>query len=117
MPLDGVETAQDNVERPASLDDVTNQERSIDRMLAQAERESRDLAAELERLDARHGEAPPLVAPRDMMAPDLPLPREPAGAEISVIPAPVSAEQPQRGLANVVSLAARIRALQKNITG
>jgi DNA repair exonuclease SbcCD ATPase subunit len=109
LPLDTVESGEDTT----SLDDVTNQERSIDRMLAKAERESRELAVELERLDALHGDPPPLVATRE---PTLPEPRE-ASAEISILPAPVSAEQPQRGLANVVSLAARIRALQKNITG
>jgi chromosome segregation ATPase len=108
-----IEAVEDNLERPTSLDDVTNQERSIDRMLAKAERESRELADELERLDALH-DAPPLVATRE---PTLPEPREPAGAEIKILAAPISSEQPQRGLANVVSLAARIRKLQKNITG
>jgi chromosome segregation ATPase len=108
-----IEAVEDNLERPTSLDDVTNQERSIDRMLAKAERESRELADELERLDALH-DAPPLVATRE---PTLPEPREPAAAEIKILAAPVSSEQPQRGLANVVSLAARIRKLQKNITG
>jgi chromosome segregation ATPase len=115
LPIDVVEAGEDNLERSTSLDDVTNQERSIDRMLAKAERESRDLADELERLDARHGDAPPLVATREPILPEAP--REPS-AEISILQAPVSAEQqPQRGLANVVSLAARIRKLQKNITG
>jgi len=115
LPTDAVESGEDNLERSTNLDEVTNQERSIDRMLAKAERESRDLAVELERLDALHGDAPPLVATREPILSETS--REPAGAEISILPAPVSAEQPQRGLANVVSLAARIRALQKNITG
>ena len=103
----------------ANFDEVTNQERSIDRMLTHAERETLALAAEVERLEPLRAELPELAIPDDMrpVSGRLVEPREPEPASFGKLARPSGDEKPQRGLANVVSLAARIRALQKNITG
>lgn len=103
----------------ANFEEVTNQERSIDRMLTHAERETLALAAEVERLEPLRAEYPQLTVPDDMRPASgrLVEPREPEMPPFGKASRPVSDEKPQRGLANVVSLAARIRALQKNITG
>ena len=103
----------------ANFEEVTNQERSIDRMLTHAERETLALAAEVERLEPLRAEYPQLSVPEDMRTTSgrLVEPREPEPASFGKLSRSASEEKPQRGLANVVSLAARIRALQKNITG
>ena len=103
----------------ANFEEVTNQERSIDRMLTHAERETLALAAEVERLEPLRAEYPQLTVPDDMRPASgrLVEPREPEMPPFGKLTRPASDEKPQRGLANVVSLAARIRALQKNITG
>ena len=103
----------------ANFEEVTNQERSIDRMLTHAERETLALAAEVERLEPLRAEYPQLAVPEDMRTTSgrLVEPREPDPASFGKLSRSASEEKPQRGLANVVSLAARIRALQKNITG
>ena len=103
----------------ANFEEVTNQERSIDRMLTHAERETLALAAEVERLEPLRAEYPQLTVPDDMRPTSgrLVEPREPDLAPFGKLSRPSAEEKPQRGLANVVSLAARIRALQKNITG
>jgi len=102
----------------ANFEEVTNQERSIDRMLTHAERETLALAAEVERLEPLRAEYPQLTVPDDMRPTSgrLVEPREPEPS-FGQLSRSVGDEKPQRGLANVVSLAARIRALQKNITG
>jgi chromosome segregation ATPase len=113
--------ADDAYERAsANFEEVTNQERSIDRMLTHAERETLALAAEVERLEPLRAEYPQLTVPEDMrpasgrlVEPRDPEPPPPFGK----LSRSSGDEKPQRGLANVVSLAARIRALQKNITG
>jgi chromosome segregation ATPase len=103
----------------ANFEGVTNQERSIDRMLTHAERETLALAAEVERLEPLREEYPQLSVPEDMRPGNgrLVEPREPELPAFGKLSRPAGDEKPQRGLANVVSLAARIRALQKNITG
>ena len=50
----------------ANFEEVTNQERSIDRMLTHAERETLALAAEVERLEPLRAEFPQLAVPEDM---------------------------------------------------
>ncbi len=113
-PDDAYERASTNFE------EVTNQERSIDRMLTHAERETLALAAEVERLEPLRAEYPQLTVPDDMRPTSgrLVEPREPEPSTFGKLSrSPGDDEKPQRGLANVVSLAARIRALQKNITG
>lgn len=112
--------AEDAYERAAAnFEEVTNQERSIDRMLTHAERETLALAAEVERLEPLRDEYPQLAVPEDMRPAGgrLVEPRDPDPAPFGKLSRPSGDEKPQRGLANVVSLAARIRALQKNITG
>ena len=103
----------------ANFEEVTNQERSIDRMLTAAERETLALAAEVERLEPLRTEYPELSVPEDMRPAGgrLVEPREPELPAFGKLSRSAGDEKPQRGLANVVSLAARIRALQKNITG
>jgi len=116
-PNDQAATPDDGYERASSFDEVTNQERSIDRMLTAAERETLALAAEVERLEPARPEYPTLSVPDDYRPASgrLVEPREP---ELPAFGKPSAAnDKSQRGLANVVSLAARIRALQKNITG
>lgn len=103
----------------ANFEEVTNQERSIDRMLTHAERETLALAAEVDRLEPLRAEYPQLTVPDDMRPTSgrLVEPREADLAPFGKLSRAPAEEKPQRGLANVVSLAARIRALQKNITG
>jgi chromosome segregation ATPase len=103
----------------ANFAEVTNQERSIDRMLTAAERETLALAAEVEQLEPLRPEFPQLTVPDDMRPASgrLVEPREPELPAFGTLSRPAGEEKQQRGLANVVSLAARIRALQKNITG
>ncbi|MBL8908965.1 MAG: hypothetical protein JNM20_20005, partial [Rhizobiales bacterium] len=118
-PLDA-EHADARYERAAAnFDEVTNQERSIDRMLTHAERETLALAAEVERLDPLRAEYPQLTEPGELRPTTgrLVEPRDPEPGSFGTISRPSGDEKPHRGLANVVSLAARIRALQKNITG
>ena len=116
---DPMDRSDDDFDRSANFEDVTNQERSIDRMLTAAERETLALAAEVERLEPLRAEYPPLAIPDDMRPASgrLVEPREPELLPYDSHSAPNPGDKPQRGLANVVSLAARIRALQKNITG
>jgi len=116
-PDDRVDTGYERA--AANFEEVTNQERSIDRMLTAAERETLALAAEVERLEPLRNEYPQLSVPEDMRPASgrLVEPREPELPAFGKLSRAAGDEKPQRGLANVVSLAARIRALQKNITG
>jgi hypothetical protein len=117
--FDPVDPSDERFERPSTLVDVASQELSIDRKLAVAEREMQELASELERLDTLHVEQTENASRHDVAGSvaQLPAPGDTGTASITVLSPPLPGEHPQRGLANVVSLAARIRALQKNITG
>lgn len=119
LPPDVVNTPYDSPDWPSTLNEVANHERLIERKLAVAERETRELAAEIERLDTLQAQ------PEDDIDAPLRLPeigelravRDTVTSPVAPLRAPSAKPQSQRGLANVVSLAARIRALQKNFTG